>query len=124
MCVVNSVLGHRAVPNKSEYCAAKFALRGWADSLRLELRPHGIDVISVSPSTTRSEFFEALVDTVKGTQSASLGSQSAEAVARHIMRSLRKRRRDTILTPGGKALVWLNRLAPKLTDELLFRFAM
>ena len=62
ICIVNSVLGHRAVPNKSEYCAAKFALRGWSESLRVELKPAGVDVVSISPSTTRSEFFDSLLE--------------------------------------------------------------
>ena len=34
ICNISSVLGHRAVPNKSEYCASKFALHGWSDSLK------------------------------------------------------------------------------------------
>ncbi len=124
ICLVNSVLGHRAVPGKSEYCAAKFALRGWAESLRLELRPAGVDVISVSPSTTRSEFFESLVDTVRGTKSASVGSQSAESVAKNVLGALRKRKRELILSPAGKAFVWLNRIAPQLLDRLLSRYAI
>jgi short-subunit dehydrogenase len=124
VCIVNSVLGHRAVPGKSEYCAAKFALRGWTESLRLELCPRGIDVVSISPSTTKSEFFESLVGSSLGTKSASIGSQSAEHVARKILSALRRRKRDLILSPGGKALVWLGRLAPSLTDRLLLKHAM
>ena len=123
VCVVNSVLGHRAVPLKSEYCAAKFALRGWAEALRLELNPQGIDVVSVSPSTTRSEFFDALVGTLNGNRSPSIGSQSAEHVARKILTALKRRERDRILSAGGKVFVWLNRLAPKLTDQLLLHYA-
>ena len=60
---IGSVLSHRAVPNKSEYCAAKFAMRGWAESLRVELATQRIEVLMLSPSTTRSEFLDALVDT-------------------------------------------------------------
>jgi short-subunit dehydrogenase len=71
---IGSVLAHRAVPNKSEYCAAKFALRGWAESLRVELAGFGIEVLMLSPSTTRSEFFDSLVDTHSDNKSRSLGS--------------------------------------------------
>ncbi len=56
---VSSVLGHRGVPLKSEYCASKFALHGLSDAVRAELRPLGIDLLLVSPSTTRTEFFDA-----------------------------------------------------------------
>ncbi len=126
VCVVNSVLGHRAVPGKSEYCAAKFALRGWAESLRVELQPSGIDVLSISPSTTSSEFFGSLIDTAGAfVQPPRLfGSQSPERVAHSIFRALKGRKRDTILSPGGKALVWLSRLAPQLMDHLLLRYGM
>jgi short-subunit dehydrogenase len=123
-CMVNSVLGHRGVPGKSEYCAAKFALRGWAEALRLELQPRGIDVVTVSPSTTSSEFFDSLVGTVRGAQSKSLGSQSPEVVARKVMRALKKRKRELITSASGKAFVWLSRFAPSFTDGLLLRHAM
>lgn len=123
ICMVNSVLGHRAVQGKSEYCAAKFALRGWTDALRLELRRLAIDVVAVSPSTTRSEFFNSLIDTAKNAAVSSRSGQSAERVAGKVMSALRKRKREMILSPGGNALVWLGKLFPNLTDELIFRFA-
>ena len=55
---IGSVLGHRAVPKKSEYCASKFALHGLSDSVRAELAGEAIDLLIVSRSTTRSEFFD------------------------------------------------------------------
>lgn len=122
ICNVNSVLGYRGVPGKSEYCAAKFAMRGWTESLRLELRQYGIDVLAVSPSTTRSEFFSALIQTDKSATSPSLGSQSCEKVAASIIKAVRRRRADSILSPGGKALVWLSQVLPRLTDSLLLRY--
>ncbi len=63
LCNVTSVLAHRAVPDKSEYCASKFALHGWSDAIRAEWNPAGIQVSLVSPSTTSSEFFDAVIDT-------------------------------------------------------------
>ncbi len=123
ICLVSSVLGHRAVPGKSEYCAAKFALRGWAESLRVELKPSGIDVLTICPSTTRSEFFESLIESNPSHASPSLGIQTAEFVAHRILNALRTRKRDLILSPGGKALIWLSQIAPKLTDRLLLNYA-
>jgi short-subunit dehydrogenase len=116
---IGSVLAHRAVPNKSEYCAAKFALRGWAESLRVELAGFGIEVLMLSPSTTRSEFFDSLVDTHPDNKSRSLGSMSPERVAQLACRALIQSKRDMILSFGGKALVIMGRLFPKFTDRLL-----
>ncbi|GIW99648.1 MAG: glucose dehydrogenase [Pirellulaceae bacterium] len=119
VCVVSSVLAHRGVPEKSEYCAAKFALRGWAESLRIELRGDGIAVVTVSPSTTRSEFFESLIDSPRDARSFSFGCQSAQQVAGKVLRAIRRRKREVVLSPGGKALVWLSRLAPGFTERLI-----
>ncbi|MBX3421388.1 MAG: SDR family NAD(P)-dependent oxidoreductase [Pirellulaceae bacterium] len=121
ICLVNSVLGYRGVPDKSEYCAAKFALRGWAESLRVELMPLGIDVISVYPSTTRSEFLDSLIETLPGTASRSMGSQSASQVASCIIGALQARRLSAFPSLTARAMVWLSQAFPGLTDRLLLR---
>jgi short-subunit dehydrogenase len=120
---IGSVLSHRAVPNKSEYCAAKFAMRGWSESLRVELSKRKIEVLLISPSTTRSEFFESLLETEAGQSSRSLGSMTPERVADLAISGLVRSKREMVLSLGGKALVWAGRLFPTLTDKLLGRFA-
>lgn len=121
---VGSVLGHRAVPDKSEYCASKFALHGLSDALRIELGREGIDVLLVSPSTTSSEFFDVAMS---GTQAQTkpqgrFGAMPAATVASHIVAAMRAGKREIILSPGGKTLVWLDRLCPPLADWLLKRY--
>ena len=120
---IGSVLSHRAVPNKSEYCAAKFAMRGWAESLRVELATQRIEVLMLSPSTTRSEFLDALVDTKSHEKSKSVGSMLPERVAQLAISALVRSKREMILSVGGKSLVWAGRLFPRLTDRILGRFA-
>lgn len=120
---IGSVLSHRAVPNKSEYCAAKFAMRGWSESLRVELASSNIEVLMISPSTTQSEFFDSLVGTEASAQSKSIGIMPAEKVARLAISALVRSKRELILSLGGRALVWCGRLFPRLTDRLLGRFA-
>ncbi len=115
-----SVLGHRAVPRKSEYCASKFALHGFSDSLRAELAPDGVDVVLISPSTTASEFF----DRVQGrpAQKQRAGMPPAR-VARATIRAIEKRRHEVIIPFEGKAFVLLDRLWPSLADRVVARFS-
>ncbi len=49
--VVNtsSVFGLVGMPSQSAYCAAKFAVRGFTDSLRQELRGTGVRAVAVHP---------------------------------------------------------------------------
>lgn len=119
MCNVSSVLGHRAVPDKSEYCASKFALHGWSDAVRAEWRPHGIQVTLVSPSTTESEFFDAVIDTPADQVSKSFGRWPAENVARATLSVITARRSEAILSLGGKALVYADRLTPPVVNFIL-----
>ncbi len=121
ICNVSSVLGHRAVPDKSEYCASKFAMHGLSDSLRAELTGDGIQVTLVSPSTTRSEFFDSLIETDASAKSNSIGSWAPERVARATLAAICARRSEVILSVGGKALVYADRLAPPIMNHLLGR---
>jgi NAD(P)-dependent dehydrogenase (short-subunit alcohol dehydrogenase family) len=54
--VVNtsSVFGLVGMPYQSAYCAAKFAVRGFTDSLRQELRGTGVRAINVHPGGIRT----------------------------------------------------------------------
>jgi short-subunit dehydrogenase len=119
---VGSVLGHRAVPKKSEYCASKFALHGFSDALRAELCHEGIDVLLVSPSTTQTEFFESVIERQGELPWLKAGSAPAPRVARQAVRAMRRGRHEIILTPGGKLLVWLDRLMPPVINRLVARF--
>jgi short-subunit dehydrogenase len=118
---IGSVLGHVAVPKKSEYCASKFALRGWSDALRCELRPQGIQLLWVAPNTTRSEFFDRLLD-AQGDVARNPLAMSPVHVARRIESAMRHGRSQLILTCSGRALVRLNQLMPGMLSRLLERF--
>ncbi len=128
ICNMSSVLGHRAVPNKSEYCASKFALHGWSDSLRAELAGDGIQVTLVSPSTTESEFFDVVIQsdpsqTAKNAGSARYGAWTPARVARATLTAISLRRSEVILSLGGKALVYADRLSPPLVNLILAQSA-
>jgi short-subunit dehydrogenase len=118
---VGSVLGHRAVPNKSEYCASKFALHGLSDALKIELAREGIDVLLVSPSTTSSEFFDAAIGATG--KKSDLAGMSPKAVASRTVNAMAAGRREIILSAGGKLLVWLDRLCPPLADWIIARWS-
>ena len=46
---VSSVFGLIGWPTQSAYCASKFAVRGYTESLRHELRDSGVDAVTVHP---------------------------------------------------------------------------
>jgi NAD(P)-dependent dehydrogenase (short-subunit alcohol dehydrogenase family) len=46
-------------PGNSMYCASKWALEGWAESLAYEVDPFGIDVILIEPGPYRTEIWNS-----------------------------------------------------------------
>lgn len=119
---VSSVLGHRGVPGCAEYCASKFALEGFSQSLRAELAPLGIDLLVVSPARTRTEFFDRAID-AESTPWPLIRGMSSEAVARRTVQAIRRGQRQRIISIGGKALVWVSRLVPGIVDRVLARYS-
>lgn len=115
---IDSVLGYFAVPDKSEYCASKFALRGMMSALRSELLDSHIDVLSISPSTTDTPFFDnAIEDTVKKNWKKR-GSMSPRRVAEIAIRSIERGRLDTFIGWGTWFLLWIDRIAPSISARL------
>lgn len=53
---VSSIAGLVAMNAAGPYCAAKFAIEGWTESLALEAKPLGIHVTLVEPGSFRTEF--------------------------------------------------------------------
>lgn len=119
---ISSVLAHRAAPMKSEYCASKFALHGWSDALRAELSSQSIDVLLVSPSTTDSEFFNNVIENSTGKYWKMSNAKSPAYVARRTLKAIERGNHEIILSWSGWALVWLDRLFPRLANNLVARY--
>jgi NAD(P)-dependent dehydrogenase (short-subunit alcohol dehydrogenase family) len=55
---VGSVAGKRGIKGGTAYCASKFAVNGFSESLMEELREFGIRVACVNPGSVMTEFFD------------------------------------------------------------------
>jgi NAD(P)-dependent dehydrogenase (short-subunit alcohol dehydrogenase family) len=56
--MVSSISGRTASPTLSCYAASKFALEGWSESLRMELRSLGIHVVLVEPGAYATDIWD------------------------------------------------------------------
>jgi short-subunit dehydrogenase len=118
----SSILGHRGVPHNSEYCASKFAVQGFSESLRAELASQGIDVLVVSPGTTETEFFDRVIEHTTKPNWPEHKAVTAASVARKTVEAIRLGRHEIIPYRWGRVLCWLNRLSPSLVDRLMARY--
>lgn len=120
---VSSVYGFIGGYGYSAYCASKFAVRGFSDSLRAELKPLGIDVSVIFPQNTDTPQLErenrrkpAVVKHLDRTKIMT-PVKVAEAIYKGITR------RQYIVIPGveGKLLYWMVSLAGPAMYSLLDR---
>jgi short-subunit dehydrogenase len=120
---VASVLGRRAIPGCTEYCASKFAMAGWSEGLRAELADRGVHVLLVCPGSIQTSFRENLIeDRIRYGWQGSRGISAARC-AREIVRAMKRRQNEIVITKEAKLLVWLNRLWPRLIDAVMARLA-
>jgi short-subunit dehydrogenase len=120
---VGSALAYRSVPLQSVYCGAKFAIRGFTDSLRSEILHDKLN-ISIGmvdlPAVNTPQFDWALNKTGRRAQPVPPVFQP-EVAARAIRdAALHPRRQTWIGFPTVKAIL-VNRLAPGLLDRYLAR---
>jgi short-subunit dehydrogenase len=119
---VSSIVGHRGVPNRSEYSASKFAVQGFSEAIRAEFTRLGIDVLVVSPGPTETEFFDNELERTMDAKWPKHKPADVAAVARQIVRAIRAGRHEIIPYRWGRVLCWLNRLSPRLMDGLMARY--
>ncbi|PEA78176.1 short-chain dehydrogenase [Bacillus wiedmannii] len=55
---ISSISGQVGFPGLSPYVSSKYALEGWSESLRLEVKPFGIDVVLVEPGSYNTNIWE------------------------------------------------------------------
>lgn len=61
---ITSIGGKMATPMGGWYHASKFAVEGLSDSLRLEVKPFGIDVILIEPGGVKTEWAGIAMDSM------------------------------------------------------------
>ncbi|MBK5488124.1 SDR family oxidoreductase [Bacillus mycoides] len=55
---ISSISGKVGFPGLSPYVSSKYALEGWSESLRLEVKPFGIDVALLEPGSYNTNIWE------------------------------------------------------------------
>jgi NAD(P)-dependent dehydrogenase (short-subunit alcohol dehydrogenase family) len=120
---VASLAGYVAGPGSTSYTASKFAVIGFSESLRAELRPHGIGVTAVCPGIIHtpiirtSRAYGAAADPeyrARGARLFERRNYGPERVARGILRAIARNRAIAPITPEAWVGYWVKRLFPGL----------
>jgi NAD(P)-dependent dehydrogenase (short-subunit alcohol dehydrogenase family) len=122
LVAVSSLAGLVGVPGRSAYGASKFAMSGFFESLRAELKPHGVSVTTAYPGVVDTRIRYRGYNAQGGELgSSSLKEDKAMPVAECaglIIGGMQARRREVVMTAKGKLGRWLKLLAPGLVEKL------
>ncbi len=98
--LLSSLTGRLAFPGCAAYGASKFALYGFANIVRPELKKHGIHMMAVYPSFVDSPLVEGHIERVKNSFFFRISRDfSPQKVSRAIMKGIKKKKREMVLPP-------------------------
>jgi len=129
---VTSVGGLIGQPLLSAYCASKFALEGWSESLRVETHSLGIRVSLIEPGAYDTDIWERNVVVAKGAIDENSPNKERSRRFTEFIKGNKKHRRDArevarlilrvandpnpklryLIGPDARMQVWLKRLLP------------
>jgi short-subunit dehydrogenase len=120
---VGSALAYRAIPLQAPYCAAKFAIRGFTDSLRSELE-HERSKVRVTmlqmPALNTPQFDWCRTHMPREPQPVP-PIFAPEVAARAIVWASHHKRREVYVGWPSMRAIWAQKLAPGLLDRYLAR---
>src|SRR5699024_2141084 len=94
---ISSIAGKIATPSSSVYSASKFAVIGYANSLRLELKRIGIDVTTINPGPVKTDFFNHDSNSKEYYDRIKAFALDEELLARDVTKHLKPTRRKSEL---------------------------
>jgi len=119
---VSSLAGLVGVPGRTAYGASKFAMTGFFEALRAELKGAGVSVTTAYPGVVATRIRHHGYDAAGGQAGSSSlkedAAMSVEECARLIIAGMDGRRREVVMTAKGKAGRFLKLLAPAMVETM------
>ena len=113
---VSSLVGLVGVPGRTAYAATKFAMTGFFEALRAELKGAGVSVTTAFPgvvaTSPRYRGFNAAGQAAGVSALKEDDAMPVEQCARLIIDGMNRRRREVVMTLKGKVGRYLKLIAP------------
>jgi short-subunit dehydrogenase len=122
LVAVSSLAGLVGVPGRTAYSATKFAMTGFFEALRAELKSAGVGVTTAFPGVVATRIRQRGLN-AQGAEAGTSGlkeddAMSAQECARLILDGMQRRRREVVMTGQGKLGRWIKLVAPGLVENM------
>ena len=119
---VSSLAGLIGVPGRTAYSATKFAMTGFFEALRAELKTAGVSVTTAYPGVVATQIrhngFNAAGKAAGSSGLKEDNAMSIEECAQLILQGMNTRQREVVMTAKGKLGRWLKLLAPARVEAM------
>ncbi len=121
LIVTGSISSDMPSPVLSSYTASKHAVKGYVDSLRLELMHEKapVSVTLIQPSGVNTPFVEKAMNQMNARAMIPPPIYSPDIVAEAILHAAQTPVRDMIVGGGGRAMTLFAQMLPNLADHVL-----
>jgi butyryl-CoA dehydrogenase len=121
----SSVFGLFPVPSQVPYCVSKYAVRGFTETLRMELSGTNIAVTCVHPGGIKTNIVNNGIhykdgDKIKA-EFDKVAITSADKAANIIIRSIEKKAKRVMVGPDAKLIRLVSQLSPNLLDSFVLK---
>lgn len=131
LAAVSSLLGKFGAAERSAYCASKFALGGFFESLRLELYQSGVTVTLVYPGQVATQMHRQALGVDGRTLSADAAAALPEPTGMPIARcageaiaAIRERRHERVLNTRARLDLRLKAFLPDTYERIAMKAAL
>ncbi len=112
---VGSIFGSLGFPYFATYCASKFAIHGFSQSLRRELLGSNIGITYIAPRGIKTAMNDA--STVAMWEKTGSQTDDAYTVAKRIIQALEKEQQEVFIGQPQSFFAWLNGVCPALVNK-------
>ncbi|NPA57899.1 MAG: SDR family oxidoreductase [Aquificae bacterium] len=116
---VSSVAGKLYVPYMGGYCASKYGLNAFSDSLRAEVMPEGVKVLNLIIGRINTGFSKNAMGSKKPPDTPFGGS--AEGFAEAVYKAYRKGKREITYPFWYRYFILLAKAFPQLYDRIAYK---
>ena len=133
---ISSVFGLLGIPSQSAYNAAKFAVRGFTDALRMELdiEPCGVSATTIHPGGIKTNIArnarmdESVTALADDPEQARVDFErmfvtTPDKAALQIIKAVQRNRRRALIGPDAKAIDLVSRLPAGVVQRVIVRGA-
>jgi uncharacterized protein len=114
---VASVAASVGIPGMASYCASKFAMLGFSESLSHELKGTGVGITVVSPIMVRTNFFNHTSFGKMPRYSST--SLSSKTVANAVVRAASSPRLEIVVPSFVRFVIWVKQTLPYLVNPII-----